>query len=852
MLADEVGLGKTIEAIAIMKHYRTINPSIKCLIVVPQTLEYQWISELKTKFDLDIEPFIYSKYIKRATKTTITVASHEDFERYYYDLFDKKWGMIIVDESHKVLKSKIYSYLLKQSSEARNVILLSATPIIRHANDYLRLLRLLDNEKYGRMTEKQFALLVEKQSFLSSEIYEIASDMELFGEDGDPNIYAERLNDINKKLKDAFLKAIIEKINENDNYGIFYVKMAISYIKNRYIIETPIIRHRRNDIPEANIRRKLEGVRLYEMEGSNVGIYEENVYELIVNSVSAIIDEKSSAKLIQIMAATFSSAYALMPLVNDYSEMFDEYARIRENVKNWGLACKRELDDLISGECQVGYTRFSKLKEIVESKPTDCKILIFSEFRQTVEAIEYLLSGLYGEKSTAKFIAGMSRMETQKAAKKFQDNEECRFLVSDKSGGEGRNFQVADCIIHFDLSWSPALMEQRIGRLDRIGRETDRDVSSIVICSENTVEYNLLSIYKDALKVFDHSMCGLEIVFEELQNMIINAFSKDLEFGLSHVMGDIENLVSEMEHEVEDEIYFSNTKNENDKTQKYIDSIISAFDQNEDTQVDEACLEWLEQVGVPYKLETRKKANIVHICYSKADENVVKMNMFGKAFTCEDEKGTFSRKYAIRHEELKYFSVTGPVVTGIMNNLSDNPRGRFAAIRNKNRENEWAGWLFGWIIKPNYNGILAGNSYSKYKGYLDQFVTTPYVYTVLKTTGEKDLNEYELREYLENNEFIDITTPEDLSICNTEFAEGQWSEYAKEIIMKSKKEAREHLELCVNIDDFKDDFEKRISDEMVSNYSTDIRKSSIKDVEKLKKALANAKFVLDSAIYVEI
>ena len=99
----------------------------------------------------------------------------------------------------------------------------------------------------------------------------------------------------------------------------------------------------------------------------------------------------------------------------------------------------------------------------------------------------------------------------EEAAQRFRNNSGATVLVSDESGGEGRNFEFADAVLHYDTPFQVARIEQRIGRLDRIGRSKMRgDVRSVVIYAEGTVEEGLVRCYDEGINVYRESVSGLE------------------------------------------------------------------------------------------------------------------------------------------------------------------------------------------------------------------------------------------------------------------------------------------------------------------------------------------------------
>src|SRR5690606_24557877 len=104
---------------------------------------------------------------------------------------------------------------------------------------------------------------------------------------------------------------------------------------------------------------------------------------------------------------------------------------------------------------------------------------------------------------------------------RFRQSDATWLLVSDESGGEGRNFQFAAGIVHYDTPWYVSRVEQRIGRLDRLGREaTSPEVLSVVLFNEASTEAGLVRVYDAAVQVYDHSVSGLEFALRDVERQV--------------------------------------------------------------------------------------------------------------------------------------------------------------------------------------------------------------------------------------------------------------------------------------------------------------------------------------------
>jgi ATP-dependent helicase HepA len=150
-------------------------------------------------------------------------------------------------------------------------------------------------------------------------------------------------------------------------------------------------------------------------------------------------------------------------------------------------------------------------------------------FVQDAEAADDLANRLeerLGRSAVARFHCGIDEGALAETAFRFQHDQRCRVLVSDELGGEGRNFQNASAVVHFDLPASCGRLEQRIGRLDRVGRRNDKPVLSVVLEPSTQSASALLEMQRDVFQVFTRTIGGLEFVLPRLQRDMLAAYGE--------------------------------------------------------------------------------------------------------------------------------------------------------------------------------------------------------------------------------------------------------------------------------------------------------------------------------------
>ena len=137
---------------------------------------------------------------------------------------------------------------------------------------------------------------------------------------------------------------------------------------------------------------------------------------------------------------------------------------------------------------------------------------------------------------------------------------------------------MADAILHLDIPWSPIDLEQRIGRLDRIGRDKSKDVLSIVMLADGTLELDLYNLWDKGLNIFNESLSGIEIALNDVENEINNALTSDVKYGLGEAIHILADSITNMRNEVEKERYYDYAKRLNPLKDKKLKTLIEKFD----------------------------------------------------------------------------------------------------------------------------------------------------------------------------------------------------------------------------------------------------------------------------------
>lgn len=788
MLADEVGMGKTVEAISVYKIFTMNSSNKRAIIIVPKTLKAQWGAELLLKFNIPIGKFANNNELVVKSIDEVTSADMEE-----------GWDFAIVDEVHRFLVSRQeYEIIHRVSSNAKNLLLLSATPVQQKMDDYLDLLRLLLPSKYDSFSSDKFRKLIGKQGRIIQKTALILDDLGDFEEEidnvmrenGDPHEpedcedlfdeIVEDLTEISNELEDEKLKELLEKIDfDNDDLGIYNIKVMISYICGNYQIESNIIRNRRR-ILETNDEERVMASRelcdlVYSADNEN-NVYEYLTYEALSTWIMTGIEEGNldvEKEVKPLLSAYFSSAQAFLIELGNFS-----IDNVKENALKWADNEKYYVEHI----CDVlndpnSYPEAFSYRLVVVLNALfdelfDQKVVLFTNFASTFKQYREAICNVFSEEEVCFFCEDMPTEELELNAYRFQTQDECRILLCDYTGGEGRNFQCADYIIHIDLPWDASAIEQRIGRLDRLERDMSRPiVYSVVVHTQNTFEDALFQFFRDGLQIFNQSLSGMEIIMKDINAEIISAIQEDFKYGLLEKVPKIIDLANNMRSEIRKEQNFDAAGFIYRPMFTELRRLIEYYARNENDLFASTMLNWASLAG--FHGNSKKNGEITYSAISFSPKSAINSQLIPPkwndylnteqnkllvsvqtAFDIKQARktqerairGTFSRKLAIENDYLHFFAPGDEVFECIVDNAINSCKGCASAFAIKCNIN-WCGLIFTWSIEPN-NALLLDNgvslfAMSPYRNYLlsDQ-VYIPISFATSEVSDNDVIKEY--------------------------------------------------------------------------------------------------------------
>lgn len=442
ILADEVGLGKTIEAGLILKEYMIRGLVKKVLILVPASLVSQWVKELNEKFYI---PAVEQRKSYVWENCDIVVSSLDTAKRSPHKeiIYSLDYDMVIIDEAHKLKNNKTKNYEFVQNVKKKFCLLLTATPIQNRIEEIFNLVSLL---KPGHLGNEQF--------------------------------FNEEFKKKGRLQRDEHLRELINKVmirNRRSNTGIEWSKRHVKTIWIRFS-ET-----------------------------------EQAMYDAIRQIRTTTAIPYGGFSLMTLLREACSSREAVYMTLKKMLHKPEEKstAFLPEDV----IVYLMDIVDKVEQNSKA-----EKAVELIQEIKD--KVIIFTEYRATQLYLQWFLKQ-HGITSVP-FRGGFKRGKKDWMRDLFKNR--AQVLIATEAGGEGINLQFCNHMINYDLPWNPMRLEQRIGRIHRLGQK--RDVFIYNMATKNTVEEHILKLLYEKIHLFERVIGELDDILTRLD---IRNFDEHLE-----------------------------------------------------------------------------------------------------------------------------------------------------------------------------------------------------------------------------------------------------------------------------------------------------------------------------------
>jgi len=438
LLADEVGLGKTVEAGLILKEYAIRGLVRRALILTPPALRTQWQEEMREKFSLSFEVLRSARDWERSP---FLLASLDTAKREPHATLARgiRWDLVIVDEAHRLKNSLSRNWRFVAGLRKRYMLLLTATPIQNDLDELFNLVSLL---KPGQ--------LHTYDEYLARYVATL-----------DHRVPA-RVTELRGRLRDVM-------------------------VRNRRGISFTLPPRRVHSLP---VRLTPEERRLYD----DVTGFVRDAWG--TSSGRLPLPARLTLMVLQreIGSSTFATAQTLAKL--EHSPLFGREEQDR-------LAALRREAEAIRDNVKATH-----LRSFLRS--SDEKVLVFTQYLRTLEYLRGVLEA--DGYSIAAYHGGLSPRAKDEAVRAFRADR--RIFLSTEAGGEGRNLQFARTLVNYDLPWNPLRIEQRIGRVHRLGQE--KEVHVVNLWATDTVEEYLIELLDRKIHMFELVVGELDLILGDL------------------------------------------------------------------------------------------------------------------------------------------------------------------------------------------------------------------------------------------------------------------------------------------------------------------------------------------------
>jgi ATP-dependent helicase HepA len=310
------------------------------------------------------------------------------------------------------------------------------------------------------------------------------------------------------------------------------------------------------------------------------------------------------------------------------------------------------------------------------------------------------------EGAVAEFCATMGLQEKEEAVARFRKNPKTWLLVSDESGGEGRNFQFASELIHFDNPWNIARIEQRIGRLDRLGREEfSREVTSVVVHATGTSEEGLVTVARDALGVYAKSISGLEFGLRQIDDQVATAACADEPLAaLQALVPTIREAATAERARDDGDAVLDEASYERKAANRYL-RLATAQDSGQ--ALESAFTRYFEYLAPKGVTKCQDDAGNALLCFDTHRVSGDALTLPQQASSGDGRfRGAFDRKVAQVTPGQQFFQVGNPLFDAVMESAMNRPNGRTYAVEcTIPKFGAWRGFEFSFRPAVNAAGV---------------------------------------------------------------------------------------------------------------------------------------------------
>jgi ATP-dependent helicase HepA len=729
LLADEVGLGKTIEAGVIIRQHLLDDPLSEVLVVVPPSLVEQWRRELSSRVGLPVGDLV-----------------HVCTEGEVHGGADVPAGMLVIDEAHHLAGCAFstlrtdrerFARIAHLAHRAERLLLLSATPASSNERQFLAMLHLLDPLTYRLDDLAGFRQRIAKRQDIGRLLLTLRDDADpftlgialrklgaIFPNDGPLGALAAELqSSLATDSPPETLEAQIRRLR--------------THISETYRIHRRMLRNRRAEWDGTLLARRAteDGTfapLVIEDEDARVGeahdlIDDWRAYAFDALSMSALPEDESLRQenatacllqlLLQCASTSLSQLKALVRARLDNSSGYPELGASTEVQAALALSAPRFAEEaqilqrllLVMGRPAEQPTRADRLASFLRElrdragvrPPPKC--VVFCPNDGVSAEVAQSLSSRLGKRAVA--LVTNASMTVPETLRNFQSNRDCFVLVADSVAEEGLNLQFAEYLVLLDLPWSPNHLEQRIGRLDRIGRT--RPVRTIVFVAApglGSMYEAWLEVLRDAIGIFKESAASLQFFIENKLPVLHHSMLAEGANGLRGEIPMLRDAITAEQARLREQAALDEIDANGEHTSRFF-STFDDLDADAD-QLQEAFEGWACSV---LKLERTKSQSRPHVVeYAATKHSLIPASVLKAGIASQlEEKCTFRRSVAAAGSGISLARIGHGLVDNLWKYVQWDDRGRAYAIWrheptfDASEGAEWLGFKLHYIVEAD-------------------------------------------------------------------------------------------------------------------------------------------------------
>lgn len=718
LLADEVGLGKTIEAGCILRQFLLDNPGETVLLAVPSLLRDQWEQELDEKFDFN------------SLDGEVRIVSHEQLAAM---AASQSFGMMIVDEaqhpaawafSEDESQQAAFGRLEALARNSPRLLLLSATPVLHNERQFLAMLHLLSPEVYELADVEKLRLRVASRQEIGRVLVGLHPDRPAFMWKGQLRALRELLPSdevLQKQLQD--LEVLLQTdVAEERRKAL--VREIRSHISEAYRLHRRMFRNRRATVRDVQVARGEGGAGATLKEEWDSDERAIPIMDAIERWRLAARDQVDSAQsdaslrsIFLILLEAASSDLDLLAAVT--------LCRLERKTRNAVENAFREADrlwvePLFPGERELlnelaslaqqrtPYDRIDDVIQIIRNlrhREPGKKYVVFAGFNSAADRIWRRLKRFPDFAGARAYHAALEPDEVEEVFAEFREpRSQCDVLVCGQSGEEGRNLQHADYLIHFDLPWNPNRLEQRIGRLDRIGRT--KPLRSHVFVGpdiEGGLSEAWYRVLREGFGLFSNSIASLQMFVETIMPEIRQIIWSRGAPGLVEFIPQLNERMETERKEVAEQDVLDEIEMLEEDANPWIQELLE-FDAK-DSEIQRAADAWI--VGaLHFERATAKSSPGIFSYRPSATRTQAPLEMiFGECVSALGEPVTYNRAAALEAPRSQLLRTGAVFLDRMTDYVRWDDRGQVFAFWRRvpdwQAEQAWAGFAFTFIIEPD-------------------------------------------------------------------------------------------------------------------------------------------------------